>query len=529
MNQFLEKSQSKDCYTWNGAISHSTTGSKCLDYFSKAGSYRGRPQAEVNADMAAIFGEDAETALKIVFYNRMITRKCTGFVEETSVQKGQGQKDEFLKSLNWLERNRPELLAQNLWLTVEVGSWKDLVNACVEHGLDYELAFHVFSLGLENESHRGLIAKFLPKIRSKRNVKNDRHKKLNSFARAFSNYIGWSEKQYRQFKSDPENSAHQFQRDICNGNWKGLNLNAVPGKALFKMVSGKGKDQKSLFERHGLEQKLIDYVKTHPVKFTGYPHDLYKAAKEDRSLVQKYTYDAQFQTLLNKAKEDCNAEILDKGVLCALDTSGSMGYMGGYYYGGSQLQPIDVCVGLGLYFSNLIEGWFKNQVCLFDDTSRMVSLHGDFCDQVDQMKRHGNAMGGTNFQSVIDMIVRIRDQHPEIPISDYPGVLLVVSDMQHNPTGTLETNYEMAMRKLARVGLPAMQVIWWNVSPYARDMQNKKDDCGVTLLSGYDGAVLTTLFNVEKNEKGETTVSKLTPMESMIKCLDQEILNLVEV
>jgi hypothetical protein len=41
--------------TWNGALSHASTGdgplATLLDYWSKAGTYRGRDQAAVDADM----------------------------------------------------------------------------------------------------------------------------------------------------------------------------------------------------------------------------------------------------------------------------------------------------------------------------------------------------------------------------------------------------------------------------------------------------------------------------------------------
>ena len=527
MSKFLNAMQSHNSSTWNGAVSHSTSGDSILDYFAKAGSYRNRTQSEVDADMASIFGEDEELALKAVLYNRMITRKCKGFVEETSLQKGQGQKDEFLKSLNWLERNRPELLEKNLWLTAEVGSWKDLVNAYLM-GLDVKWIYPLLRDGINDSYHRGLIAKFLPKIRSRRNTKNDRHKRLNLFGRGFAEYMGWSEKNYREFKSDPENSAHQFQRDMCSENWKGIDINTIPGKALFRMVSQKGRDGKSVFGRHNLEGKLIQYVKSHPVKFNGYPYELLQAAKGDRTLVQTHTYNAQFDSLVKKAKEECNPELLAGGVLCALDTSGSMGYLGHYGYGTSVTQPIDVCVGLGLYFSSLIEGHFKNHVCMFDNTSRIIKLNGTFCDKVDQVKRQAVAWGGTNFQSVIDEIVRVRKQNPSIPVEEFPKTLLVVSDMQFNPAGGNDkTNYEMASTKLRNVGLPEMNFIWWNVNGrYTRDVPVKKDDKGTMLLSGMDGAVLSMFFSKDVQSK---TPKQLTPLEAMHQALDQEILNLVEV
>lgn len=540
MNMFLNSLGQKDTITWNNAISNSTSGITTLDYFAKCGSYRGRTIQEVNSDMAAIFGSDSLTALKIVFYNRMITRKVKGFNHETeSVQRGQGCRDEYIKSLAWLENNYPNLLYENIWLVPLVGTWKDLWYDSAATGFYYyinpEKVYELIKAGLQSEYHRALLAKLLPKIRSRRNIKNNRHRRLNAWARGLCSYLNWTEAQYRRFKSCPEHGAHKFQRLMCNGEWNQLDFNTISGKALFNLLSQKGKDHKNVIERHGLENKYLEWIKSQPVaKFTGYPYELYKAAKNNRTLAQKYTYDKQFDGLLEKAKDSVNPELLKKGVLCALDTSGSMS--SSYRMGGIQnagLTPIDICVGLGIYFAGLLEGYFHNHVIMFDSTSQFLKLEGDsFCNKVDQISRYATAWGGTNFQSVIDEIVRVRTQHPEIPIEDYPEVLLVVSDMQFHPTGTTETNYEMLMRKLKSVGLPPMTVIWWQVNgQYTGDVPSTNFDAGTVLISGFDGAIVTSILGgIEKivDEKTGELRSK-TPAEIMQDCLNQEILNKVKI
>lgn len=540
MNQFLNQLGQRNCTTWNGAISNSTTGVTNLDYFAKCGSYRGRTPAEVSQDMAAIFGDDPMTAAKIVFYNRMITRKVKGFQNETEdVQRGQGQKDEFIKSLAWLENNDPDILYDNLWLVPIVGRWSDLWYDSAATGFHYYIntdkVYELVKVGLQSEYHRALIAKYLPKIRSRRNIKNDRHRRLNAWARGLCECLGWTETEYRKFKSNPENSAHEFQRLMCNGDWDSLDFNTVSGKALFNLLSQKGKDHKNVIERHGLEQKYLEWIKSQPVaKFTGYPYELYMAAKDrNRTLIQKYTYDKQFDALLAKAKDSVNPDLLRKGVLCALDTSGSMGYMSHYGATTGQPQPIDVCVGLGIYFASLLDGYFHNHVIMFDDNSKFLKLSGDsFCGKADQIANSATAWGSTNFQSVIDEIVRVRRSHPEIPIEDYPEVLLVVSDMQFNPTGTTETNYETAMRKLRAVGLPDMTIIWWNVNGrFSGDFASTNMDPGTVLISGFDGAIVTSILGGMEEVIDEKTGEKRkpTPEEVMQQALDQEILNRVVV
>ena len=379
MNRFLQKMQQKNTTTWNGAISNSTSGSSLLDYFAKCGSYRGRSCEEVNADIASIVGENPLDAMKIVFYNRMITRKARGFGHQCdTVQRGQGQKDEFVKSLAWLENNYPDLLYKNLWLVPVVGAWKDLWYDSAASKFYYyvnpDKVYAVVHAGLNSEYHRGLLAKYLPAIRSRKNAKNERRRRLNVWARGLCNYLGWSERDYRKFKSNPEHCAHLYQRKMCAGEWNDIDFNTIPGKALFNLVSQRGKDRLTPIERHNIENKYVDWIKEQPIaKFTGYPYELYQKAKGEnpRGLAQKYTYDKQFEGLLEKARDSVAPELLEKGVLCALDTSGSMGSQ--YWsVGEASPAPIDVCVGLGIYFSSLIEGHFKDHVIMFDNVSRFL-------------------------------------------------------------------------------------------------------------------------------------------------------------
>ena len=532
MNQFLD-ALNKTGKTWNEAVSYLSTQSTILDYFSKCGSYRNRTQEEVNADMARIFAEDSNLALKVVFYNRMITRKVKGLVKTETVQKGQGSKDEFVKSLVWLENNYPELLYKNLYLIPAVGCWKDLFYDSPTSKFFYYISpskvYHLVEKCLQDPYNRALLAKYLPKIRSNRNIINDRHRRLNGWAKELCKYLDWNEKDYRKFKSNPDNVAHLWQRQACSNQWDSIDFNTIPGKALMKLMAF-GRDKKNTIERHNLELSFMDWISKQKIaKFTGYPYELYQKAKNSkRSLMQKYTFDRQFEGLIELAKQNVNPEVLKRGVLCALDTSGSMSSE--YDFNPlSNLAPIDICIGLGIYFSSLLQGYFKDHVIMFDEQSRIVKLKGSFCDKVDQISREATAWGNTNFQSVIDEIVRVRRYNPNIPVEDYPQILLVVSDMQFDCVGSVETNYEVVVRKLASVGLMPITLIWWQVNGrFTSDVPSTMSDADTILLSGYDSSIVTAILGSQEIiDKTTGEKRKLNPYEQMLKVLDQEILNLL--
>ena len=249
--------------------------------------------------------------------------------------------------------------------------------------------------------------------------------------------------------------------------------------------------------------------------------------------LQRITVDKQFDGLIELAKQDRAG--VTENVWCALDTSGSMGIRAV-----AGTTAFEICVGMGIYFSTLNEGAFHNQVIMFDSTSRVRQLGGSFTDKVQQIMAGGWAMGSTNFQSVIDEIVRVRTDSPNVPIEDYPTTLLVVSDMQFNPSGeSPETNYEAAMRKLAAVGLPPMRIVWWWVTGRGTDFPSKFDDEGVIMISGFDGSIISLLLggdgpetpsdNEESDQAGPALAASATPVDAMLKALDQPILKLLTV
>ena len=157
------------------------------------------------------------------------------------------------------------------------------------------------------------------------------------------------------------------------------------------------------------------------------------------------------------------------------------------------------------------------------------------------------AWGSTNFQSVIDLLTRIRQDNPSIPVEDYPSTLLVVSDMQFNPVeGNAQTNYQAAMQKLRAVGLGGMRIIWWFVNGAAKDFPSSMEDEGVYLVGGFDPAVLKGLMGLkgggkpqnptaeqtaEAKEADAVTPEKLkeTPLEGMLNFLRQPIFGLLNV
>lgn len=542
MNDFVKANMldagANDARTENGAISYATIGTTLLDQFGKAGAFRGRRIEDVWKDQSTLWGENPEAALKFPFYLRLITRQTNilGKGKTDLVQKGQGARDEAFKRLLWIAKYHPEEFYRNLWLLPVVGSWKDLWQLLSFDGadeyLDTKKFFEVIAEGIQDSNHTDLVKKYMPRIRSTKKCNTNWSKKTNSLAKLFAKTVGWSEKDYRHYKSTGE--AHKFQTIICQGLYSKINWKTIPGKALLNLVSGK------FLENHNLTQNYLDWLDKQPVaKFNGYPFEL--GAKigwnnTNLSLAQKVTIDKQFKNLIETAKKDGTP--IKGNVLCALDTSGSMT---------SNVTPkvtaYDVCLSLGIYFSELNQGAFHNVVAMFDDTSELLTLKGDsFCDKYDQVRRSRTAWGSTNFQSVIDLLVKTRKIHPEIAVEDYPDTILVVSDMQFNPSDSWtcrgndvlveQSNYQAAIDKLKMVFpeeyVNKVKIVWWYCTGRSTtDFPSTMDDAGTYVISGFDGAVISFILGGElkTDERGNVVMPS---MEEIVNtALSQEVLSLV--
>jgi hypothetical protein len=548
MNKFLDVAFDKAAFTYgeNGAKTYVSTGSAIVDQFGKAGNFRGRPIADVFADQAQIWAENAEAALRFPFYLRMITRKVkvNADNETDKVQNGQGARDESFKRLLWIAQEHSEVFNNNIWALPLVGSWKDLwtlmfydINEAT-NVVNRKTIYEVIAQGLLCDTHVDLVKKYMPRIKSQSKCKTPWTKITNDLAKEFAEHMGLTYKEYNKLKTS--GNGHDFQKLICSRNYDALNWSHIPGRALNLLVTSK------FLSNHNLKDEYTKWIMAQPVaKFTGYVFELARKLREARGsrgyyggsknipIEVKHTLDAQFKGLVDKARADGK---ITENVWCCLDTSGSMSRQA---EGIKDITCEDIASSLALFFADLNTGPFHNKVIMFDNVSYPYDMKGEsFCDRIMNLPSVG--CGGTNFQSAVDEIIKIRKEHPEIPLEQYPTTILVVSDMQFNPVGygwgsrrTEPTNYEYSVRSLKTV-FPSdfvdnMKWIWWDcASRRTQDFAATTQDSGCYFFSGFDGSIISMLMN-EDAVKDEVTgeVRRPTAEELVAKALNQEILSYI--
>jgi hypothetical protein len=169
-----------------------------------------------------------------------------------------------------------------------------------------------------------------------------------------------------------------------------------------------------------------------------------------------------------------------------------------------------------------------------------MKLSGTFSEKWNAIRCASTAWGSTNVLSIIDMLIKERKAHPSIPVDEYPNTILVVSDMQFNPTGRWnsrkereQTTYE-AIKDMLHGAFPDewvdnLKIIWWycaSRSGAGHDVPATMDDPGMYLVSGFDGSIISLLLNTKVDEK-TGQVRALTMEESVQEALTQEIFNFV--
>ena len=524
--------------TENGATALATTGSILVDQFGKAGNFRGRPIDAVFYDMDKLWEENPQSALRFPFYLRLITRKTRidKGVKTEKVQKGQGARDEAFKRLLWLARFHKDEFARNIAILPIVGSWKDMWSLLYyditegTHAIDENLIFSLLKLGLENELHVDLVKKFMPRLKSSSQCNTEWTLNMNMLAKRFAKYLRVPYTKYNKLKAS--GTAHDFQKLICNGKYEELDWNKIPGRALSLLASG------NFLKRHNLVNSYQDWIDKQDVApFVGYPCELYKRFRNmsSRSYTLSKTIDKQFDGLVKKAEADGK---VTENVLVGLDTSGSMMTQ---IKGLSNYYCLDMAVSLALFFAKLNKGAFHNKVMMFDNVSTPFDLPSEsFTTNAKALPHVG--CGGTNFQSIIDELVKIRVQNPQIPLEDYPKTILVVSDMQFNPISRnwgwtsipiteKATNAEYSRNKLKEVFpsefVDSMKFVWWDCAGRGTNTYEGESDNGQDFFfSGFDGSILTFLIGAEEKEN-TTQSTKLTAEDVALNALNQEILSYV--
>ena len=150
MSKFVEVMTEKDTYTYNGALTNSTSHNACLDLFFLAGACRNESEQNIIAKLSSAYVENKVKCLKIIFW-------------AGDIRQGAGERRFFKLALNWLNDNYKDDLNLYLQYIPEYSRWDVLFD--IAHKNEYVLLY------ICNEMRKnGLLCKWLPRKKQYNNL-----------------------------------------------------------------------------------------------------------------------------------------------------------------------------------------------------------------------------------------------------------------------------------------------------------------------------------------------------------------------
>ena len=431
----IDASRQYDATTANGAVTHSTSLSACLDMFFLAGASRSMDEMSILRMFENARSENKLVAYKILFW----ARDCRG---------GAGEKRFFQLIAKYVSVTYPDDWSQLAIYVPEYGYWKDLfkIEEPTEDTLNY------LHWQFKENKNANLLSKWFPRS--------------GKWFVAMHKYLDMTPKQFRKSLVTMTNVVES---KMCTKDWSGIDYSKVPSVAMNMYRNAFEKQDGARFTAFNEAVLSGDEKVNASVLF---PHVLYQAICQGQN---ETAVQAQWQSLPN-FMEDSTERILP---VC--DVSGSMEGL-----------PMDVSVGLGLYISERNKGIFKDAFITFSESPTMEFLQGETLRE--RMKSLATAHWGynTNLQVTFELVLKsaVRES---IPQDQMPTKLLIISDMEFDEA-CQSTNLDAIREQYADAGYEMPGIIFWNVNGRVGNVPASASESNVGLVSGFSPAILTSIL-----------------------------------
>ena len=446
--------------TWNGADAKVKTGSACLDMFGRAGAMRQASVTDKELLLSKAFAEDADIAVKLLFYTR-------------DIRGGYGERDTFTDMLRHLAEINVESVEKNLWAILEFGRAKDLYCLIGTHAEKAMWAFmkNQFELDLENMEQGksiSLLAKWLatPDSHSKRTAALG----IKTAKKLGYKYVEVSK--YSKKLKDLRKYLDLPEAKMCAGKWNEIEYSKCASKFLLK--------NRRALQRHDPD-RYAEYFK----KVDSGEEKINTGALTPCDIIQKVAYDytKELETMWNNLEDVCKGN-----AIVMADTSGSMTWASG-----KSMRPIDVAVALSMYFAQRNKGDLKDMFMTFNSTPQFVELNGATLKDNYNIVQKAPWGGSTNLEAAFNLLLRTCI-NGGVTQEEMPDAIVIVSDMQINCVRGLNTSnrmtfYDAMKQKYEQAGYKMPQVVFWNVNALNSTFHASKEDAGVSLVSGYSANV----------------------------------------
>lgn len=497
--------------TENGAVAYETSGSKLLDINFAVSGLRSASEKDIEDYFVKAYFENPTLAVVWLFFAR-------------DVRGGMGERRLFRVCLNWLAKNKPDVVVKILHLIPEYGRYDDLfdildIDEIGDKAIDFICQKFIEDVELNNMGKPiSLLAKWMPSI-------NTSSAKSRALARKFVNVLGMDERTYRKTLAKLRASSHIIESMISSNKWDTVDYEHVPSQANLKY--------KNAFLKHDYTRRLefLNKLTNGEAKInasTVFPHDIFSKYTDKNAYyynnVSKYdaTYEEMWKALPNYVSD------IDNGnTICVVDGSGSMMST----IGNTSVMALDVAQALGIYFAErMSDSPFKNKFITFSSRPQLVDFSkcSTLMDKINLIGKYCEC-ANTNLEATLDLLLETAKKN-NTPQKDIPN-LLILSDMQFDSMvdighshydrfyGSNLSDAKLAfMEKMEKrwneAGYKLPRITYWNIMGGCGRQTTvpvQRSECGVALVSGFSPAIASMVYSC-----------KLDPYDALVEKLESE-------
>lgn len=450
-------------FTENGARTHSTSGSYCLDLFFSAGAFRNAEEKSIVKAVVMAYTEDPHKAMKIIFFAR-------------DVRGGLGERRFFRIAIKTLAAIAPDSVRANIKNIAEYGRYDDLCvlldTVCaadavseIKSRLEADLA------AMAENKPISLLAKWLPSV----NASSGETVRL---ARRLCKSLKMTEKEYRLTLSRMRKYLDIIENRLRVSDYS-FDYSKQPSGAIFKYWLAFMRNDKERYSSYiadvnsGREKMNAD---------TLYPYEIIRRALTcDNAPWEADSLDAAWHSLkeYGRGSENDNA-------IAVVDGSGSMTWA---RKGG--IRPIDAAISLGIYFAEHNKGAFGGHFITFSRSPRLVEVKGSNIVEKAYHCASFNECSNTNIEATFDLILDTAVRNSLAP-SELPSRIYIISDMEFDQCaegGNSLTMFNSMKRKYAHHGYRLPDIVFWNVDSRSSNFPVRRGMLGAALVSGASPAI----------------------------------------
>lgn len=478
MLEFI-KTEANRTYTENGALSHATTNSDCLDLFATIGALRSAKEQEIISRFQRAFAEDPDLAMKTLFFAR-------------DVRGGLGERRVFRVAMKWLADHAPDSVRKNLPHIAQFGRWDDLLalldTACGMDALELiRDQLNRDSMSMDMGDDVSLLAKWLPSV-------NASNADMVRTAKRIARFLGMDDAAYRKLLVKLRAHIRIIENNLREMDYT-FDYAKQPSKAMYKYRKAFLRNDG---ERYGDFMQKVSRGEAKLNTGTLTPYDIIAPIFEGTvGTAERKVMDVTWNSQTDFAGGE--------NALVVVDGSGSM-------YSYTNPRPAAVALSLGIYFAERNTGVFKDHFITFSEKPRLVQIKGrDICEKVSYCRRY-NEVANTNIQKVFELILRAAVKN-KVSQSEMPSTLYIISDMEFDccTRGADLTNFEYAQKIFAEAGYQLPRVVFWNVASRTKQQPVTMNEQGVALVSGCSPRIF-----------GMLSSGNLSPMGYMLDILGTE-------